>query len=97
MSDNRQISVPASFIALYVTPGAMQHHPNRAWLEQRHDLCEDLVQLLCEQIRDKVWQLGITQSDAIDRIERSLPTLSIELSNPEIVWVLHRIREVLAE
>ncbi len=96
MTDERQIHIPASFLALYTSPGRARPLASRAWLEQRHDLCEDLALLLAEQVKDKVWQLGITEADALARIEVGLGTLALELSDSECQWVMTRVNELLS-
>ena len=95
MSFDRQINIPASFLLLYTPAGRTKPTPPRQWLEDRHELCEDLAQLLTEKVRDKIWQLGITQSDATERIERGLPDLGLELSEAECQWVMTRMHEIL--
>lgn len=95
MSTDRQIHVPLSFLALYISPGKTRPTPPREWLEDRHDLCEDLAQLLTEKVKDKIWQLGITAADAIDRIAQGLPALDLDLSEPECQWILTRVQEIL--
>ena len=95
MPFDRQINVPASFLALYTPKGHVRPTPPRQWLEDRHDLCEDLAQLLTEKVKDKMWQLGITQADAIERIERGLPSLALDLSDAECDWVMTRVLEIL--
>ena len=95
MSFERQIHVPASFLALYTPAGQLRPTPPRQWLEDRHDLCEDLSQLLAEQVKDKVWQLGITKSDALTRIELGLQSLSLDMNDAERVWVMTRVQEIL--
>lgn len=92
---DRQINVPASFLALYTPEGQARPTPSRQWLEDRHELCEDLAQLLTEKVKDKVWQLGITESDAMQRIERGLPALSLDLSPVECQWIMTRVAEIL--
>ena len=95
MTADRQINVPASFVAIYTPEGRARPTPPRQWLEERHDLCEDLAQLLTDKAKDKVWQLGITQDDAVERIELGLPQLALDLSPPECQWVMTRVREIL--
>lgn len=95
MAFERQIQVPASFLALYTPQGKPRPTPPRPWLEDRHDLCEDLAQLLAEKAKDKIWQLGITRADAVERIERGLPELALDLSAPECQWVMTRVTEIL--
>ena len=96
MSAERQIQVPASVIAIYTIEGQKRTHVSRRWLEDRHDLCEDLAQLLAEKVKDKVWQLGITPDDGLERIERGLSTTELNLSEAETAWVVARTREVLS-
>lgn len=96
MSFERQTYIPTSFLELYTASGQTRPTPPRQWLEERHDLCEDLSQLLAEKVKDKVWQLGITESDALARIEQGLPTLQLEMNDAERTWVMTRVQEILA-
>lgn len=95
MSSERQIHIPASFLVLYTPAGHARPTPPRQWLEDRHDLCEDLSQLLAEKVKDKVWQLGITETDALARIEQGLPALNLEMNEAEQTWVMTRVQEIL--
>lgn len=95
MPSERQIYIPASFLALYTPAGQMRPTPPRHWLEDRHDLCEDLSQLLAEKVKEKVWQLGITTSDALTRIEQGLPALNLEMNDAEQGWIMTRVQEIL--
>jgi len=95
MTDERQIVVPASFLALYTPPGKVRPTPPREWLEQRHDLCEDFSQLLHETVKEKMWQLGITEDDAVERVQRGMSELALDLSEAEAAWVMTRLDEML--
>lgn len=95
MSSERQINIPASFLMLYTPAGHIRPTPPREWLEERHDLCEDLSLLLAEKVKDKVWQLGITESDALVRIEQGLTALDLDMNDAERTWVMTRLREIL--
>lgn len=95
MTDERQIHIPASFIAIYTRASQPRPSASRLWLEQRHDLCEDLAQLLAEQAKNKVWQLGIDVTDALARIEQGLPEIALDLSALECTWVMTRVKEIL--
>jgi hypothetical protein len=95
MPFERQIHIPASFLALYTPANRARPTPPREWLEDRHDLCEDLAQLLAEKVKDKVWQLGITEVDALARIKQGLPELDLDMNELEQQWVLKRVQEIL--
>ncbi len=97
MTPERQIYIPASFIELYRNSSGLHPKASRLWIEQRYELCEDLAQLLHEKIKDKVWQLGITEGDALERVIRGLGQLDLSLSDPEIQWVTRRIKELLSQ
>jgi hypothetical protein len=96
MSFERQIHIPASFVAIYTPSGRVRPEASRLWLEERYELCEDLSQLLANQVKDKVWQMGITESDALERVEHGLEHVDLELSDSECQWVMTRTKEVLA-
>ena len=50
MSDDNQIIVPPSFIALYIEPGRSRPSAGRDEIAARHDFCEDLACLLRRKI-----------------------------------------------
>jgi hypothetical protein len=95
MTQDRQIVVPASFIALYTPAGKARPTVAREWLEDRHDLCEDFATLLASQVKEKVWTLGITQEDALERVARALETPPLEMNHAESTWVMTRLHEIL--
>ncbi len=95
MTDERQIVVPASFLQLYTPKGRVRPTPPREWLEQRHDLCEDLCSLLQETVKEKMWTLGITQEDALERVALGLAELPLELNELEATWIKTRLQEML--
>ena len=48
MSDDNQIYVPPSFVDLYLPHGQIKARLPKAEIAQRHELCEDLAQMLTE-------------------------------------------------
>ena len=95
MSDDYQIIVPPSFIALFVEPGRIKPSASREYIYARYDLCEDMANLLTEQASNKLWELGITQTDVLERIHRGLLTLVVGLTELEAGWVVRRLAEIL--
>jgi hypothetical protein len=72
MGEDSQFIVPASFIALYTAPGRPRPWAPREEIAQRYDFCEDLAQMLTEPARNQHWELGITETDVLERIGRGL-------------------------
>lgn len=94
MNDDRQIFVPPSFIALFVPPGKIKPIASREEIETRYDYCEDLAQLLFDQMRDKMAEHGIPIDIALPRITAVLTDSSLNLSEAESAWVLLRLTEL---
>jgi hypothetical protein len=95
MSDGNQIIIPPSFIALFVEPGRSKPSATREHIYARYDLCEDLANLLTEQATNKLWELGITEADVLERIHQGLADVGIGLSEAESQWVIARLAEIL--
>ena len=95
MSDGNQIIIPPSFIALFVEPGRTKPNATREHIYARYDFCEDLANLLTEQASNKLWELGITEADVLDRIHQGLGDENIDLSSVEAKWVILRLAEIL--
>ena len=95
MSDDNQILIPTSFMNLFIEPGRIKPIENRQVIAQRYDLCEDMAQMLVEPCRESLWDLGITESDVLQRTEQGLAASETGLSGPETQWVVRRLAELL--
>jgi len=95
MSDDNQIIIPPSFIALFVEAGRTKPNATREHIYERYDLCEDMANLLTEQATNKLWELGITEADVLERIHQGLGDAEIGLSAAEAQWVILRLAEIL--
>ena len=95
MSDDNQIIIPPSFIAIFVEPGRIKPSASKEHIHERYDLCEDMANLLTEQASNKLWELGITKSDVLQRIGNWLAETDIGLTQPEADWVVKRLAEIL--
>ncbi len=95
MSEDSQIQIPPSFIALFIPPGRLKPTESREFIAQRHEWCEDMANMLTEPAQTQLWQLGITETDVLVRIHRGLRDGAGGLSVPESDWVVHRLAEVL--
>ena len=100
MHDESQITVPASFTALFIEPGRSRPSASRAHIAQRYDLCEDLANLLTEQASTIKWELGVTEHDVLERVLRGLlagpaPGAAAVVDEREARWVVTRLAELL--
>jgi hypothetical protein len=95
MSDESQIIVPQSFVALFVEPGRIKPNASREHILERYELCEDLATMLMDHAKTKLWELGVTEADIIVRINRGLLTGEAGVTVPEAGWVSRRLAELL--
>ncbi len=95
MSDDRPFTVPDSFVDLYRVPGRLELAEPREFVEQRYELCEDLAQLLTDTARDKLWELGITERDVLERMRRGVLDSELGLDAAHAGWVVRRLAELL--
>ena len=95
MSQEFQIHIPPSFMALYVPPGKIKPTLGQREMAARHELCEDMAQLLTEQAANQQFQLGITEDLALERCLQGLLATPDLLSEAEARWVICRLAELL--
>ena len=95
MSDENQIHVPPSFVALFVPPGRVKPTESRATIAARYEVCEDLAHLLTDRAATIRWELGITEADVLERIERGLLGDGSPVAEAEARWVVRRLAELL--
>jgi len=95
MSDESQIEIPPSFIALFVEPGRIKPNAPRAEIQQRYEFCEDLASMLTETAQSRLWELGITELDVLERIHQGLLAGQASVSPAEAWWVTRRLAELL--
>ena len=95
MSDESQIEIPPSFVALYVPPGRIKPTLPRSELAQRYELCEDMAQILVDTARTLEFSLGITQADVLQRVAQGLQGEDAVVTEAEAGWVVTRLAELL--
>ena len=95
MSDESQITVPPSFVALFVEPGRSRPSAPRAEIAARHEFCDDLAQMLTDQAGNKRWDLGVTEGDVLERMHRGLVQAPALVTAAEALWVVRRLAELL--
>ena len=95
MSDESQVVVPPSFIALFVEPGRIKPNASREEIAVRYEFCEDLATMLTDHAATKLWELGVTEGDVLERIHRGLVAGDSGVTPAEAGWVTTRLAELL--
>lgn len=96
MSEESQIVVPESFIALYRGPGpAGRLSAPRAQIAARYEFCEDLATMLTEQAANRRWELGVAEDDILQRIHQGLLGADSGVDAAEALWLVRRLAELL--
>ena len=94
MTDEYQIEVPPSFIALYVDARKRLGIPLRE-LRQRYEACEDLSQQLVEHGEQLRRDADIPRREVLERIRSGLAIEGSGVSPDEATWVARRLAELL--
>ena len=95
MYEQNQIEIPQSFMALFVDPGRQKPNASREVLAGRYELCEDMANMLTQTASDMLFSLGIAQGDVLAQCLRGLTGPDAVVTEPEAVWVVHRLAELL--
>ena len=95
MYDDNQTHLPDSFIAVFVPPGRTKPNATRAHIATRYELCEDMAQLLVDHASTKLFELGVTELDVLERVHRGLLVDGSVVEPLEARWVIRRLAELL--
>ncbi len=95
MSEDNQIYIPESFMALFLQPGRYKPTAGHAEVSARYELCEDMAHMLTETAQNMLFSLGVTEQDVLTQCLRGLQVEGSVVSEPESVWVVHRLAELL--
>lgn len=95
MSDDSQITVPPSFVALFVPPGRIKPTQSREHIAARYELCEDLAQALVEHAQTVHFDTGADEAEVLRRMQLGLVSPTGVVDEAESVWVTRRLAELL--
>lgn len=95
MSDDNQIEIPQSFIALFVKPGRSTPSASHEVVLARYEQCEDLASVLIEHAQMLVFKEGLEEADVLRRCLAGLLEPASGLPGPEARWVIFRLAELL--
>lgn len=94
MSDDNQVEIPQSFIALFIEPGRSKPAATRFFISERYELCEDMASLLTQTAQEMLHGLGIAESDVLQRCYQGLVVDNGVFTAPEAEWVVRRLAEL---
>ena len=94
MSDENQVEIPQSFVALFMEPGRSKPAATRFFIAERYELCEDMANLLTQTAQDMLHGLGIAESDVLLRVHQGLLAGEAVFNAPEAEWVVRRLAEL---
>lgn len=95
MPDDNQILIPPSFIALFIAPGRQRPSEPRDVIAARHELCEDMAQMLTEHPAIQHADLGARRADVLGRMHQGLLAEGAGFAAAEAGWVIGRLAELL--
>ncbi len=95
MSEDSQIVVPPSFVALFVPPGRIKPTQPREHIAARYELCEDLAQTLVEPAQTVHFDTGADEAEVLRRMRLGLAAAAGGVDEAEAVWITRRLAELL--
>lgn len=95
MTDDYQIELPPSFLALYTDSRHRLTIP-LATVRARYEVCEDLANHMVEHCQGVHRDIGVAHDDILVRCHRGLLTPESGVSHPEAGWIVTRLAELLS-
>jgi hypothetical protein len=95
MSDDNQIIIPDSFVALYLERGRSKPSAPHTTILQRYEFCEDLACTLLDHANTKKWELGAETLDIVQRVQQGLMGGQAGVSDEEAEWIALRLAELM--
>ncbi len=95
MSEDSQIVVPPSFVALFVPPGRIKPTVSREVIATRYEFCEDLAQALIEHAQTVHFDTGADEAEVLRRMQLGLAGPDGAADEAEALWVTRRLAELL--
>ncbi len=95
MSDDNQIEIPQSFIALYVTPGRNRPNASREVVQARYEQCEDMAHVLVEHAQHWAFRDNLAEQEILARCLQGLLADASGFTAQESAWVIFRLAELM--
>jgi hypothetical protein len=94
LSEDNQVEIPQSFIALFIEPGRSKPAATRFFIAERYELCEDMATLLTQTAQEMLHGLGIAENDVLQRCYQGLLLEPSVFNALEAEWVVRRLAEL---
>jgi len=94
LSDDNQVEIAQSFIALFIEPGRSKPAATRFFIAERYELCEDMAHMLTQTAQEMLHGLGIAESDVMQRCYQGLTVEGSVVNLLEAQWVVRRMAEL---
>lgn len=94
MSDDSQIEIPQSFLALFMEPGRSKLAATRFFIAERYEFCEDMAHMLTQTAQEMLHGLGIAEGDVLQRCFQGLTVEGSAFNALEAEWVVRRLAEL---
>lgn len=95
MTDVNQLPIPPSFVALFIPPGRLRPSEAQAVIAARHELCEDMAQMLTEHPAVGHADIGASRQEVLQRMHQGLCAEGSGFEAAEAGWVIGRLAELL--
>ncbi|NBT91714.1 MAG: ATPase with chaperone activity [Betaproteobacteria bacterium] len=95
MSEDNQLFMPASFVAVYVPLGKQRPTLGRAELAARYELCEDMAQMLTIHASEMQLRSDATSGQVLEQCLQGLSGPEAPVAPEEARWVVSRLAELL--
>jgi hypothetical protein len=95
VNEDSQIVVPDAFLALFKPAGAVRAVESSDVIAARHELCDDMAQMLTETARSTMFELGIAEEEVLERVQQGLLAEGSVVSAAEARWITGRLAELL--
>ena len=94
MSDDSQLLIPDSFIAVH-SDARRRLTATRAVIAARYELCEDMATMLVDHCRTVHFRDGVDEDEILSRCLLGLLSSPATLEPAEAEWVVRRTAELL--
>ncbi len=95
MSEGNQLFIPATFLALYMAPGAHKPSAAQAHIAAHYELCEDLAQMLTGTATELQLRSDADSAQVLQRCLDGLCGPEAVIDEGQARWVVCRLAELM--